>query len=128
MHSCLVLVDTLNCPLDGAVLYRSDSYAISATVSDDKIPQSGATFRFVAKTSISGAPLIVKAGADFQVELSPSGFTAIVKFAISKSDTLFFPDSTVLQWEMERSIGGTAVTTLKRGAVTIVGDLAVNYL
>jgi len=127
MHSCLVLVDTLNCALDGAFLYRSDSYAISATISDDRLSQAQATFRFVAKAKISGAPLIIKTGADFQIEVSPGERTVIIKFELNKNDTLFLPDLAVLYWEIERTISET-VTTLIRGTTTILADLAVNYV
>jgi len=111
--------------LNGATLYRNDSYTIKVVVTEES--QSLPTFRFVAKEIKQGAdstPLIIKSGSDFTTTISIGGNQVVSEFQLSPNDTTGFLGRKQIIYDIERTMNGT-VSTIEQGSFTVIPDIAI---
>lgn len=112
-------------PLNGATLYRNDSYTIKVVVTEEN--QTLPTFRFVAKEIKQGAdstPLIIKSGSDFTTTISIGGNQVVSEFQLSPNDTTGFLGRKQIIYDIERTMNGT-VSTVEQGSFTVIPDIAI---
>lgn len=131
MRLVSVLLSKTNELLNNNSIYRSDTEPLMITVVEPN--QTGASLRMVFRRKEDyphGAIQILKSGTDFQVQVTEAGNTLTAQTTISKLDTRIFLDRAVLLYDLERIIDeglpSEDVTTLERGMLTILPDLATN--
>ena len=113
-------------PLKNSLIFRGDQEPLQIKVVEPN--QAGATFRFVARLSSehpNGSIQILKSGNDFTTIINDSGNVVLSSVVINSIDTEHFYNTTLLVYDLERTIGSD-ITTLEQSIFTIIPDVAIN--